>query len=226
MPVTRIVLHTIVGPKCSSREAGERFLSMLREQWPRTSAFEIDCRDIEMTPTFLQAAFIPLIFDYPLSEVRSKLRFSRISPQLLDLMNRSLIGSLVRFTVPDLPSSPPPKCILVVDDEIEICQLLEDALTLQGYAVVTAQDGWAALAWLDRIKPDAILLDMAMPGMDGWTFLHELALRTPIHPQIPVIVVTARAGMEKECRQAGAVEVFIKPLKFSVLFECLARLFP
>ena len=59
---------------------------------------------------------------------------------------------------------------LVVDDDDAIRQFLRMALTDNGYEVVTAGDGWAALDLARESPPDVIFLDMRMPGMDGWTF--------------------------------------------------------
>ena len=63
----------------------------------------------------------------------------------------------------------PPR-VLVVDDDAGIRDLLDLALTNAGYAVALAEDGAAALAMVEAVAPDVILLDMRMPVLDGWAF--------------------------------------------------------
>ena len=58
--------------------------------------------------------------------------------------------------------------ILVVDDDKNICELLRLYLVKEGFAVTLAYDGNAALTEFDKLHPDMVLLDVMMPGMDGW----------------------------------------------------------
>ena len=78
--------------------------------------------------------------------------------------------------------------ILVVDDEKNICELLRLYLVKEGYDVTTAYDGNAALAAFDRVKPDLVLLDVMMPGMDGW----EVCRKLRANNQTPIIMFTAK----------------------------------
>lgn len=64
--------------------------------------------------------------------------------------------------------------ILVVDDEPHLRELVATVLTLEGHDVDMAADGREALMYLSATVPDLVLLDLAMPGMDGWRFLQEL----------------------------------------------------
>ena len=64
--------------------------------------------------------------------------------------------------------------ILVVDDDAPIRRMLERTLAAEGYAVETAADGGAALAAVERSAPDLIVLDVAMPGMDGLAVCRRL----------------------------------------------------
>ncbi len=100
--------------------------------------------------------------------------------------------------------------ILVVDDDPEARQRLRTVLERDGWTVCEAGDGEEALAQVARALPQLILLDLTMPVMDGFTFLHELRLR-PGCADIPVVVLTARdldAGERK--RLAGADRVLSK----------------
>ena len=67
----------------------------------------------------------------------------------------------------------PPR-VLVVDDDAGIRDLLDLALADAGYAVALAEDGAAALAMVDAVAPDVILLDMHLPALDGWAFAEWL----------------------------------------------------
>ncbi len=100
--------------------------------------------------------------------------------------------------------------ILVVDDDPDARQRLRTVLERDGWTVCEAGDGCEALAQVARATPQLILLDLTMPVMDGFTFLHELRLR-PGCADIPVVVLTARdldAGERK--RLSGADRVLSK----------------
>jgi CheY-like chemotaxis protein len=86
-----------------------------------------------------------------------------------------------------LPSG---RLILVVDDEKAIRELLCRVLTIAGYEVEEAADGYEALERVARRRPDLILLDLMMPLMDGCTFLQELRASARLE-QVPVLVLTA-----------------------------------
>ncbi|MCH8180363.1 MAG: response regulator [Proteobacteria bacterium] len=112
--------------------------------------------------------------------------------------------------------------VLVVDDAPDTLRMLCDALAAEGYTVLVARDGMQALARLDVVLPDAILLDGVMPGLSGF----ETCQRIKAHPQgqgVPVIFMTGLsetadivAGFE-----AGGVDYVVKPLRIE---EVLARL--
>ncbi len=80
--------------------------------------------------------------------------------------------------------------VLVVDDELHLCNGLRRVLEKEGYEVSTAQDGQTALGLVDRRTPDVILLDLMMPGLDG----REVCRRVrEIAPATQVIYFTAKA---------------------------------
>jgi DNA-binding response OmpR family regulator len=85
--------------------------------------------------------------------------------------------------------------ILVVDDELIIQEMVCGRLMLEQYVVFSAESAEKALALLDRITPDLIILDISMPGMGGFGFLKRLADATP-HAQCPVIIFTGRHQLE------------------------------
>lgn len=64
--------------------------------------------------------------------------------------------------------------ILVVDDDKNICELLRLYLVKEGYGVTIANDGTAALQEFDKLHPDLVLLDVMMPGIDGWEVCRKI----------------------------------------------------
>ena len=109
--------------------------------------------------------------------------------------------------------------ILVVDDVEANVRLLEAKLTLEYYDVLTCQDGATALKMAAAEQPDIILLDVMMPGMDGFETCRRLKA-DPRTNHIPVVLVTALDGREDRIKglEAGADDFVTKPLDDVVLF--------
>ena len=105
--------------------------------------------------------------------------------------------------------------ILIVDDDIHIGNLLQEALEGEGYRVSRAYSGTEAVLALDRVRPDLALLDLMLPGLSGEEVLPKLA-------GIPVIVVSAKADIDSKTSLllGGAADYVTKPF---VLRELLAR---
>ena len=114
---------------------------------------------------------------------------------------------------------PPTSEILVVDDEPGIRSVLASSLEFEGYTVRTAADGRAALAEIDRARPDLVVLDVLMPGMDGLTACRRMRAADP---HLPVLMLTARdlTGDRVAGLDAGADDYLAKPFE---LDELLAR---
>src|SRR4051794_21825023 len=112
-------------------------------------------------------------------------------------------------------SIPPVAHVLVVDDEPDIVLLVQINLELHGHTVVTANDGASALESVRDSVPDALVLDVMMPELDGWAVLTELkgdadeAIRT-----IPVVMLTALDTEDDQLRGGieGAVRYLTKPV--------------
>jgi CheY-like chemotaxis protein len=100
------------------------------------------------------------------------------------------------------------RCILVVDDDTGMREMLGELLRLAGYETVLAADGIEALALARRVRPGALTLDLAMPRLDGNDVLRELG-RSSATARIPVVVVSADA--DGLVRTAQVVEVLEKP---------------
>src|SRR6266508_2478525 len=99
--------------------------------------------------------------------------------------------------------------ILVVDDEPAIVRLVRTKLQADGYAVITADRGEKALEILEDERPDLVVLDLMMPGIDGFETLRRIRGGS----QVPVIMLTARAGDADRLKgfQGGADDYLTKP---------------
>jgi len=108
--------------------------------------------------------------------------------------------------------------VLVVDDDIFMRGMLQNLLAQQGYGVVEAEDGLQALAACRHHQPDLILMDAAMPVMDGFTACIELKKREQ-SKDVPIIMVTSLDDEESVDRafEVGAVEYITKPIHWAVL---------
>jgi two-component system response regulator MprA len=110
--------------------------------------------------------------------------------------------------------------VLVVDDEPSVRQSLSRALRLEGYEVVTADDGAAALAAVEERRPDVVVLDVGLPVLDGLTACRRLRARGD---RTPVLMLTARDAVDDRVDglDAGADDYLVKPF---ALRELTARL--
>lgn len=113
------------------------------------------------------------------------------------------------------------KGILVVDDTIPTLTLLEGILVAEGHTVYTATSGAAALAMIERRPPELVLLDIQMPGMDGFEVCRRIKT-TPASRDIPVVILSVSADSEEQVRgfSLGAVDFISKPFHRE---ELLAR---
>jgi DNA-binding response OmpR family regulator len=110
---------------------------------------------------------------------------------------------------------------LVVDDDHDIAEMVRLALTDEGYDVVLAANGSAALDASRDAPFDIILLDMRMPVMDGWSFAEEYRNRPG--PRVPVIVVTAARDAAARAAEIDADDYLAKPFSLDELFAIIER---
>jgi CheY-like chemotaxis protein len=108
--------------------------------------------------------------------------------------------------------------ILLVEDEESLRKVMRDLLEREGYTVAEAADGVQALDAVDRHAPDVILLDLNLPGLDGYSVLQQLRSRESSR-SIPVIVLTAKGDEDNEVRvfQLGADDFLTKPFRARAL---------
>ena len=109
--------------------------------------------------------------------------------------------------------------VLLVDDDAPIRRMLERTLGAEGYAVASVADGGAALAQVERSVPDVIVLDVAMPGLDGLAVCRRLRAKGLA---LPILLLTARDAVHDRVAglDAGADDYLVKPFAAD---ELLAR---
>jgi len=114
------------------------------------------------------------------------------------------------------------KKVLVVDDEATVRFLLSRVLAHAGYTVEVATDGESALERIGASRPDLVVLDLMMPGLDGWGVMQRL--KESASPP-PVLVVSAHGDSETPRRavEAGAAEYMTKPFALRALVEACGR---
>lgn len=105
-------------------------------------------------------------------------------------------------------------CVLLVEDEEQLRRVMKDLLQREGYRVAEARDGIQALDEVDRFAPDVIILDLNLPGLDGYGVLQQLRSR-PATREIPVMVLTAKGDEDNEVRvfEMGADDFVTKPFR-------------
>jgi DNA-binding response OmpR family regulator len=112
------------------------------------------------------------------------------------------------------------KRILVVDDEVDFVKMLQARLRIEGYEVLVADDGIKGVQVARRERPDLIILDIMMPGMDGHT-VHDTLKKSTLTWSIPVIYLTAKTGQADEllAMEKGARYYLNKPYNPAMLLE-------
>jgi DNA-binding response OmpR family regulator len=114
--------------------------------------------------------------------------------------------------------------ILVVDDNHDNLEILRVFLESRGYVVVGAPDGKTALAKLEETRPELVLLDVMMPGMDGWQVCRTIK-NHPDFGATKVVMVTAKGAFEDkfEGMRSGADDYIVKPVDLQELAAKVKR---
>lgn len=105
------------------------------------------------------------------------------------------------------------RIVLLIDDVPDTVRMIAEALDEDGFTVLVATDGASALRRVARIRPDAVLLDACMPGMDGFETCRQLKL-APGMETVPVIFMTGLSETERivEALSAGGIDYLVKPV--------------
>lgn len=119
--------------------------------------------------------------------------------------------------------NPEKRTVLVVDDEEYIRDLVRTALSFSGFEVAVAGDGITALNDVQRLRPDLVILDVNMPGFDGFEVVRRLR---DAGDATPVIFLTARAETREldEYRTLGPLGIIIKPFDPITLADTVRRM--
>ncbi len=143
--------------------------------------------------------------------------FTARIPANLDSPSEALVPTAQVALAPTAPAG----TVLVIDDEAVVRDLLQRALSRDGFRVVTASGGEEGMRLARELLPDVITLDVIMPGMDGWSVLNELAA-DPALNRIPVVMLTI-IDEKKTGYALGAAEYLTKPIDRARLASALRK---
>jgi two-component system, cell cycle response regulator DivK len=119
---------------------------------------------------------------------------------------------------------PPEFLVLVVDDDVDARRIYSEYLRIKGWTVFTAADGRAGIDKANELKPDVVVLDLAMPRVDGWTVLRHLRESSWTNT-IPIVVVSAVTSARDEAYQFGCDAFLTKPCPPEVVWLQICALF-
>lgn len=110
--------------------------------------------------------------------------------------------------------------ILIIDDDETTLKLVKIVLQRAGYHIVTATNGSEGLRMVEESHPDLVLLDLVMPGMDGFQVCRQLR-QNPHHAKLPVIVFSAldRPAEQRRAFELGGDDYLTKPIQLAELFD-------
>jgi len=111
--------------------------------------------------------------------------------------------------------------ILVVDDDLNLCQTIQVVLEEEGFVVETALDGAEALERAERMRPAMVMLDMGLPLLDGEAVAKELQVR--YGKTVPVVLMTADGHVKEKGQRVGAVVALGKPFEIDDLVTAVYK---
>jgi CheY-like chemotaxis protein len=122
------------------------------------------------------------------------------------------------------PPSESPLTVLVVDDNVDVAESTAILLRVAGCTVHVAPDGKTALAALDSVRPDAVLLDIGLPGMDGYQVAERMRQR-PEHQRTLIVAISGYGQDEHQARsrEAGVDHHLVKPIDPAAVMALLSR---
>jgi two-component system CheB/CheR fusion protein len=121
-----------------------------------------------------------------------------------------------------MPTTPNPRRLLIVEDHVDVAESLAMILEEDDHAVRIAQNGPAALQALTEFKPDVVLLDVGLPGMDGYQVARRMREETPVS-RLTIIALSGFGDTEdfRRSKQAGCDAHLVKPVHPDVLRKLL-----
>jgi two-component system, OmpR family, response regulator VicR len=126
------------------------------------------------------------------------------------------------MTQPDAGAKPQ---ILVVDDNKDNADIIRDYLQSRGYPITVAYGGDEAMEAFERVRPSLVLLDVMMPGRDGWQVCREMKQHPTLGSSVRIIMVTALddLGNKRQALQTGADDYVEKPFELTKLGAAVDR---
>jgi DNA-binding response OmpR family regulator len=118
-----------------------------------------------------------------------------------------------------------PRRILIVDDEAGFRDGMADLLTMEGYVVAVARDAMEAVRLLPEFRPEAILLDLGMPHLDGEGFLRGMS-GLSASSQVPVVLISAKDDLAGIAGRTGVAAFLCKPFEAPQLLSVLEKVLP
>ena len=117
------------------------------------------------------------------------------------------------------------KTVLIIEDEVDVRNFASRVLELEGYRVLQAEDGEEGMRLVGKRRVALVLLDLRLPGCDGWEVLKQLK-SDPELSSIPVIVFTASAALPQRERalNMGAADYLVKPLSAARVKETVVHI--
>jgi DNA-binding response OmpR family regulator len=119
--------------------------------------------------------------------------------------------------------NPESLCVIVIEDDLDARQIYSEYLRMKGWTVFTAPDGRSGLNKTMELTPDVVVLDLAMPKVDGWTVLKQLRESSMTAP-IPIVIISAMPDTRDAAFQAGCDAYLAKPCPPDVLYLQLRSL--
>ena len=118
----------------------------------------------------------------------------------------------------------PKKRVIIIDDDAEVRIIASRVLELEGFAILQADNGDEGLRLMEEMTCDLVLLDLWMPGRDGWSVLEEMKA-APELSGIPVVMFTASADrfQVEKARSQGVQDYLVKPLSVTRLKESVGQ---
>lgn len=111
--------------------------------------------------------------------------------------------------------------MLVVDDDHDLCAVMQSILEDEGYSVEAAGDGLAAIGAAERHQPRLVVLDITLPGASGPEVARRL--RQAYGPRLPILAVTADGSAARKAREVGAYAYLRKPFELRDFLDVVRR---